>query len=78
MRELEVNSRLRTADDVDMESLAVHVMPEFRRLAVIHPCDRRLFDWVGPDAIMKLNEQAWDVLLVLVEPDREQAVTTAS
>jgi hypothetical protein len=78
MRELEVNSRLRTADDADMESLAVHVMPECRRLVVVHPGDRRPFDWVGRDAIVKLNEEAWDALLVLVEPDREQAVTTAS
>jgi len=26
---------------------------------------------------VKLNEEAWDVLLVLVEPDREQAVAAA-
>ncbi|MDB2239328.1 hypothetical protein PM026_16325 [Halorubrum ezzemoulense] len=78
MRELEVNSRLRTADDADMESLAVHVMPECRRLVVVHPGDRRPFDWVGRDAIVKLNEEAWDALLVLVEPDREQAVAAAS
>ncbi|MBP1923406.1 hypothetical protein J2751_002448 [Halorubrum alkaliphilum] len=58
MRELEVNSRLRTAGDVDMESLAVHVMPKCRRLVVVHPGDRRSFDWVGSDAIVKLNEKA--------------------
>jgi hypothetical protein len=78
MRELEVNSRLRTAGDVDMESLAVDVMPECRCLVVVHPSDRRPLDWVGCDAIVKLNEEAWDLLLVLVKPDRKQAVTTAS
>jgi hypothetical protein len=78
MRELEVNSRLRTAGDVDVEPLVVHVVPECRRFVVVHPGDRRPFDRVGCDAIVKLNEEARDVLLVLVEPDREQAVATAS
>ena len=75
---VEMDSRLRATGDVDVEPLVVHVVSECRRLVVVHPGDCRPLDRVGRDTIVKLNEEARDVLLVLVEPERERTVATTS
>jgi len=72
--DLQVNSRLRFSVNIHVKALLIDIVASHRCVIVVHSRDFDPVRRVGADTVMQLNDELRDVLVLLVEADRDVAV----